>query len=77
MSRYRHDTLYGTDMNTVYRGAGAVHSLMIEVVMSHQQKTYEEAKLLLTTKVRFHSWSPKSGTSRVRPGKKLRAAIPH
>lgn len=47
MSRYRHDTLYGTDMNTVYRGASAVQSLMIEVVMSHQQKTYEEAKLLV------------------------------
>lgn len=77
MSRYRRDTLYGADMGTVYRDGRGVRSLMIEVVMSHQNKTYDEAKLLLDTKVRFHSWSHKSGTSRVRPGKKLRAAIPH
>lgn len=77
MSRYRTDTLYGEDLETVYRGGSRVRSLMIEVVMSLMQKTYAEAKVLLDTKVRFHSWSHKSGTSLVRPGKKLRAAIPH
>ncbi|KAK1870098.1 hypothetical protein I4F81_012560 [Pyropia yezoensis] len=55
MSRYRRDTLYGTDTKSVYRGAGDVRSLMIEVVMSHQSKTHDEAKVLLDTNVRFHS----------------------
>lgn len=77
MSRYRIDTLEGMDMDTVYRGGSKERALMIEVVMSHERKTYDDAKLLLDTKFRFHSWSTKSGTTRVRPGKKLRAAIPH
>lgn len=77
MSRYRIDTLEGMDMDTVYRGGSKERALMIEVVMSHERKTYDGAKLLLDTKFRFHSWSTKSGTTRVRPGKKLRAAIPH
>lgn len=77
MARYRRDTLHGTDMDTVYRGGAQVRSLMLEVVMSHERMTYDEAKVLLDTKVRFHFWSSKSGTSMVRSGKKLRAAIPH
>lgn len=74
---YRHETLYGRDMKTVYRNRKAVRNLVIDVTMKHMKVNRAAAKEKLNTPTAFMSTTKSSRMKLCTPAEKLRAAVPH